>query len=676
MSLRRLEPIERYVAAISVVGLAIGAWIVAYGVEAEVHAATPAIAVLMLLMIAGELYPIRVPLRDDAEEVTTSPAFMFATLLLSGPALAILAQAVASVLSDLRTGKVWWKAIFNVAQYALSIAGASAILVAIAPDLRFGGASTFGPHTFVATLAAGVASFFLNSLFVVVAVSVAQRVSIVREFRNNLGFHTATTMVLIAQGPLIALAASRSIVWVLLFVPGILAVYRTATISVAKEHLATHDSLTGLPNRMLFRDRLARMISEDDDARFAVMLIDLDGFKEVNDTLGHHIGDTLLCQVGQRLIEGLDGCNVVARLGGDEFAVVSVVPDRFAAAELGHHILEVLRQPFALQDFPFHVEASVGGAIYPEHASEVDALLQRADVAMYLAKEHGTGYETYTASNDRYSPRRLALLGELRRAIEEGELVLHYQPIADMRTGVVKRVEALVRWNHPEHGLIPPDEFIPLAEPTGLMGPLTRHVLDLAISQCRIWRDNGLELTVAVNVSARNVHYSELADDVATLLAKWSLPANALELEITESVLMSDPRRAREVLRSLNDLGVDTTLDDFGTGYSSLAYLKRLPVSQLKIDSSFVTNMATDDDDAAIVASIAGLARTLGLAVVAEGVESATIWHQLRELGCQFAQGYYLSRPLPADQITRWLETRGDRHRSAPLEPTPRIDAP
>jgi diguanylate cyclase (GGDEF)-like protein len=662
MRIRRIDPIMRYVAVVSAAGLVAGAWIVAHDVRAELHAATPAVAVLMLLVIVGELYPIRVPLRDDAEDVTTSTAFMFATLLLAGPALAVIAQCAASVLSDVRGHKQWWKATFNIGQYALSIAGAWIAIAAIAPDLRFGSAegfaNRFSTHDFVATLAAGVVSFLLNNFFVIVALAIAQRVPVWREIRNNLGFHTATTMVLIAQGPLIALAASRSIVWVLLFVPGIYAVYRTARISVAKEQLATHDSLTGLPNRLLFRDRLERLISQGDGEMLVVMLVDLDGFKEVNDTLGHHVGDSLLRQVGQRLDEGLGPELTVARLGGDEFGVVGVVDDRRQATALGQEVLSVLKMPFALQDLPFHIEASVGGALYPEHAADVDALLQRADVAMYLAKERGTGYETYSASTDRYSPRRLALLGELRRAIEQGELVLQYQPIAEMKTGDVRKVEALVRWDHPEHGMLPPVEFIPLAEPTGLMGPLTRHVLDLAIEQARVWRDRGLDITIAVNVSARNLHPPELRDDVASLLTKWSVPASALELELTESMVMADPRRATEVLQSLNALGIETILDDFGTGYSSLAYLKRLPVSQLKIDGSFVANMATDEEDAAIVSSTIDLARSLGLSVVAEGVESETVWQMLHDFGCDYVQGYFLSRPLSDDQMTRWLEQR------------------
>ena len=657
------SPIKKYVAAVSIAGIVVGVFMVSTRVAAEVRAATPAVAVLMLLVVVGELYPIRVPLRDDSEDVTTSPAFMFATLLLAGPALAIIAQCTAAALSDVRTRKQWWKAIFNITQYALSITGAWLVLVTIAPDLHVGGASAFATRNFsvadfVAVFSAGAVSFLLNNSFVVVAIAISQRVPIIRELRNNLGFHTATTMVLMAQGPLIALAASRSVVWLALFIPGIFAVYRSAHVSVAKEILATHDSLTGLPNRLLFRERLARLLDENPSSPMVVMLVDLDGFKEVNDTLGHHVGDSLLCQVGQRLDEHLGSDLTVARLGGDEFALVGPVADGTEVADVGARVLAALQQPFALQDLPFHIEASVGGALYPEHATDVDTLLQRADVAMYLAKEHGSGYETYNADNDRYSPRRLALLGELRRAVESGELVLEYQPIAFMKTGKVDRVEALVRWKHPDHGMLPPIEFIPLAEPTGLMGPFTRHVLDLAIAQARVWQDRGLDITVSVNVSARNFHYTELRDDIAMLLDKWSVPPSALELEITESVVMSDPRRATEVLHALKQLGIATVLDDFGTGYSSLAYLKRLPVSQLKLDSSFVSGMATDDEDAAIVSSTIDLARSLGLSVVAEGVESEIVWHRLLEFGCDYAQGFYLSRPVSADEMTRWLEAR------------------
>ena len=650
--------IQRYIVAVTISGIAVGAFVVARNVRAELLGARLAVPVLMFLVIVGELYPIRVPLRDDAEDVTTSTAFMFATLLLSGPALAIIAQVSASLLSDARSHKPWWKASFNLAQYALSIAGAALVATTIDPSLHFGELSALDSRHFFAIFAAGVAGFILNNLFVIIAIAIAQQVSVIGQVRNNLGFHTATTMVLIAQGPLIALAALHSIVWVLLFLPGIIAVYRTAGISVAKERLATHDSLTGLPNRLLFRERLTRMLEEDEHSQFVVMIIDLDSFKEVNDTLGHHIGDSLLSQVGERLAERIRDRGTMARLGGDEFAVLAAVDTREEAAALGQETLAALQEPFALQDLPFHIDASLGAALYPQHGTDVDALLQHADVAMYLAKEHGTGYETYAAAHDKYSPRRLSLLSDLRRAIESDELVLFYQPIAELATGSVTRVEALIRWIHPEHGLVMPNDFIPLAEPTGLMVPLTHRVLDLALSQCRAWSDRGFDVRIAVNVSARNLHHSDLPGEVAQLLAKWNLPRASLELEITEGTVMSDPKHAIEILRALNALGVETPLDDFGTGYSSLAHLKRLPVSQLKIDASFVENLVTDHDDAAIVSSTLDLARNLGLSVVAEGVENITTWQRLVDLGCDFAQGYFLSRPLPAEQMTRWLEDR------------------
>ncbi len=655
---RRILPIHVFVGVIAAVGFALGTFVVMSGVHAEFDAATPAVWLLAGLVILGELYPIRVPLRDDAEEVTTSPAFMFALLLLSGPALAIIAQTVAALLSDIHSRKAWWKASFNIGQYALAIAGSAVVATTIDPSIRFGSPSLLSNSHFLAIFAAGVTSFVLNNLFVIAAIAISQRISIVGQIRNNLGFHTATTMVLIAQGPLIALAALHSLLWVLLFLPGILAVYRTAAISVAKERLATHDSLTGLPNRLLFRERLARLLDESEEPHVVVMLIDLDRFKEVNDTLGHHVGDSLLAQVGERLRTTLRDHGTVARLGGDEFAVIATAATTEEASALGHSIVAALHEPLSLQDLPFQIDVSIGAALCPQHGDDVDALLQHADVAMYVAKDRGTGFEIYSAVDDKYSPRRLSLLGDLRRAIDEGELVLHYQPIADLRTGEVTRMEALIRWEHPEYGLIQPNEFIPLAEPTGLMVPLTRRILDDAMRQCSEWNARGFDMRIAVNVAARSLHHTDLPAEISTLLEKWDVPRDSLELEITEGTVMADPQRAIEILGALNALGVQISLDDFGTGYSSLAHLKRLPVSQLKIDASFVQDMVTNHDDTAIVSSTIDLARHLGLTVVAEGVESIAVWQRLIELGCDFAQGYLLSRPLPAEQMNRWLEAR------------------
>jgi EAL domain-containing protein (putative c-di-GMP-specific phosphodiesterase class I) len=319
-------------------------------------------------------------------------------------------------------------------------------------------------------------------------------------------------------------------------------------------------------------------------------------------------------------------------------------------------IASALSKPFMLKGLTLDVEASVGISLYPEHGSDVDTLLQRADVAMYMAKEAHAGYEVYQADRDQYTPKRLALLGELRRALENKELVLFYQPKADIRTGQVTGVEALVRWQHPEHGLTFPDEFIPLAEHTGLIRPLTLYVLNEALKQCYEWKQQGIELSVAVNLSVRNLLDMELANDIERLLETWSVDPSMLKLEITENTIMVDPPRALEVLTRLRDIGAGLSIDDFGTGYSSLSYLKRLPVDEIKIDRSFVMNMPSSENDQQIVRSTVDLGRNLGLKVVAEGVETKDIWRDLATLGCDVAQGYYLTRPIPPEELVAWLE--------------------
>jgi diguanylate cyclase (GGDEF)-like protein len=424
------------------------------------------------------------------------------------------------------------------------------------------------------------------------------------------------------------------------------------------EHQALHDALTDLPNRTLFHDRVGQALvtARREHLPTAVMIMDLDRFKEVNDTLGHASGDELLKLAGDRLRATLRESDTVARLGGDEFGVLlPKVVDSVAAVSVARKLREALEEPFSIHGLALRIEASVGIALYPEHGEDVHSLLQRADVAMYVAKEQPDGCEVYTKERDEYSPDRLTLLTELRLAIDCGEVVLHYQPKADLRTGEVNAVEALVRWNHPVRGLVGPDEFIPLAQKTGVIVPLTFFVLNEALRQCRTWKLEGLDLCVGVNLSARNLLDVHLPDTVAELLTKWEVAPSQLELEITESTILADPIRAMHVLSRLGDMGVRLAIDDFGTGYSSLAYLKRLPVDDLKIDKSFVQGMEEDENDAVIVRSTIDLGRNLGLRVVAEGVESAETWQRLVALGCDVAQGYYLSRPVPAAQLTSWL---------------------
>ena len=430
---------------------------------------------------------------------------------------------------------------------------------------------------------------------------------------------------------------------------------------------AFSDQLTGLPNRALLQDRTEQVLrtAARHGGSAALLLIDLDRFKEVNDTLGHHHGDMLLQQVAERLTGVLRDSDTVARLGGDEFAVllpqVQSVADAIAAAE---KITAALDAPFTLDGLSLEVDGSVGVAVYPDHADDPAQLLQRADVAMYAAKTGHVSYAVYDPALDRHDPQRLGLLGQLRRAIAGGELVVYYQPKADAGSGAVLGVEALVRWEHPEYGLVAPDEFIPLAETTGLIRTLTSFVLATALRDCRAWRDAGHDISVAVNVSARCLLDLELPLEIQRLTTELDVPTDRLVVEITESVIMSDPNRALEVLNRLHALGVRLSIDDFGTGYSSLAYLKNLPVQELKVDRSFVTHMRDRQSELAIVRSTVDLGHNLGMHVVAEGVEDAATWQELNALGCDEIQGYFLGRPMPADTVVDWLSERHAADRS------------
>jgi diguanylate cyclase (GGDEF)-like protein/PAS domain S-box-containing protein len=423
--------------------------------------------------------------------------------------------------------------------------------------------------------------------------------------------------------------------------------------------MAFYDSLTELPNRNMLYDRLLNFIRVDanEGKPMALLLLDLDHFKEINDTMGHHRGDLLLKEVGARLKSVLFGSDIVARLGGDEFAIL--LPKLANPEDIKVVIQKVqdsLQPSFMIEDIPIAVEASIGVALYPDHGENPDSLLQRADIAMYTAKGTGSGYVIYENKHDEHSPRRLALMGELRRAIDQNQLLLHYQPKISFKTHHAMGVEALIRWQHPEYGFVPPDQFILPAEQTGLIHPLTRWVLKAALLQCQVWYQEGLKIPVSVNLSARNLHNAQLADYLADLLRDSGARPEQLELEITESAIMADPQRALDAISRLRAMGLRFALDDFGIGYSSLAYLKKLPVDTIKIDKSFVIDMEKDQDDILIVLSTINLAHNLGLKVIAEGVETEKIWDRLFAFGCDAAQGYYMSRPLPAADVTRWLK--------------------
>ena len=444
------------------------------------------------------------------------------------------------------------------------------------------------------------------------------------------------------------------------------------TQSEMNRHQALHDALTGLPNRALFRDRVEQTLAlaRRGAHSFAFLLLDLDRFKEVNDTLGHYCGDELLCGLADRLRRTLRDVDTVARLGGDEFGIVLPSGTREDALVVAAKVRALIAQPVVVAGLELEVDVSIGIALFPEDGTDVDTLLRRADVAMYHSKKiHEPA--VYDPEYDHNSPDRLQLVAGLRRALTHGEIEVYFQPQATAADGTIVAFEALARWNHPDLGLLGPASFIPLAELTGLIRPVTRFVMEHALAQCRAWHDAGFPIGVAINISSRDLLDANLPDEVADALTRAGLQPETLELEITEDTILTDPARAKIVLARLSELGVRLAIDDFGSGHSSLGYLKRLPVTTLKIDRSFVAGMEDDENDAVIVRSTIELGHSLGLKVIAEGVESEDVCRRLAHLSCDELQGYHLSRPVPAGKATLLLKAnharrdRGDRPAAA-----------
>jgi diguanylate cyclase (GGDEF)-like protein len=475
---------------------------------------------------------------------------------------------------------------------------------------------------------------------------------------------------LLGIAPLICVVAASTPILLPLFAIPLVALDSTLWIARARAEEQLRDPLTGLPNRQWLLERTWTALDDAEriGARSALMLIDMDRFRSVNDTLGHLAGDRLLLQIADRLRLALPRGAEAARLGGDEFAVLLPIADSTTSAtRAARALVAALGSPLDLDGLSLVLEASAGLAVFPDHAMDAEGLLQRADVAMYQAKRDRTGVEVYESKRDSNTPDRLGLLGDLRRALDAGDVELHYQPKVKF-DGQVAGLEALVRWVHPERGKVPPDEFIAIAESSGLMPHLTEYVLETALGQVAKWQAQGLKVPVAVNVSPRDVHTPGFAGAVAARLARHGVPPGALQLEITEHVLLEDPQRAADTLAGLTGHGVKMSLDDFGTGYSSLVHLRRLPVSELKIDRSFVARLAIDTEDAEIVRCTVDLAHSLGLLVVAEGVEDDETWERLRDLGCDAVQGWLVAAAMPADETTSWLRARGSRGWRRPVD--------
>ncbi|QOV35384.1 bifunctional diguanylate cyclase/phosphodiesterase [Streptomyces ferrugineus] len=591
-------------------------------------------------------------------------ALTLAVLMLYGWVPAGMVSLTVVVLVGVARRGRWRQGVLHGAVDILGIAAGALVLAAFGrvPTVE----SPWNPDSWTLYTAPGVvlvAAAYLAVTRVLLWYLHAPRGGLPTVERTALVRHGLVAVALLGIAPLVCVVAIAKPLLLPLFAIPLIALDSTLWIARARAEEQLRDPLTGLPNRQWLLERIWTALDDAEriGARSALMLIDLDRFRSVNDTLGHLAGDRLLLQIADRLRLALPRGAEAARLGGDEFAVLLPVADSTTSAtRVARGLVTALSSPLDLDGLTLVLEASAGVAVFPDHALDAEGLLRRADVAMYQAKRDRTGVEVYESKRDSNTPDRLGLLGDLRRALDAHEVELHYQPKVRF-DGQVSGLEALVRWVHPERGRVPPDEFIAIAESSGLMPHLTEYVLETALGQVAQWRSQGLFVPVAVNVSPRDVHTPGFAGSVAARLARHGVPAGALQLEITEHVLLEDPQRAADTLAGLTGHGVKMSLDDFGTGYSSLVHLRRLPVSELKIDRSFVARLAVDTEDAEIVRCTVDLAHSLGLLVVAEGVEDDETWERLRDLGCDAVQGWLVAAAMPAEETTAWLRARGSR---------------
>jgi len=617
----------------------------------------PAFSMAAALVVLLELLPLVQGRGHDPQGVVMSTPFTFAMMIMWGVWPAVIMVAVASMASDLRARKQWWKVAFNPAQYALSV-GAGFLVMRVcghAPTLA-DPLRSFSFRDLGWVVGMWVAYYVVNLLLV--ASVLAFRGSFRSAVVDDLVHSTVMTFCVFALSPLIVVVAEAS--WgllPLLLVP-LLLLYWTAQMSLKREYEAGHDALTGLPNRTSLQFELdaAYQRYRRDGRPFGLILIDMDDFKRVNDTLGHVVGDDLLRLFAQRLRQFVRPSDCVARLGGDEFAVVVFDANREEMRSTAERICDAISEPLDLSGVCLEVELSLGVALCPDHGTDGNALLQRADVAMYVAKANRTTIEVYSPDRDDNSTDRLSMLGELRQALDEDRIELHYQPKLSAADFSLLGMEALIRWRHPSRGYIPPDEFIPLAERSGVMPLLTERVVRLALDQMARWRAAGLQVPIAVNVAPTDLVGDRLPRAVADGLREYGLPARMLRMEITERVVAGD--ETSTTLQELRAMGVTISLDDFGTGYSSLLRLNALPVDEIKIDRGFVSRLTHGERAIAIVRALIDLAHALPVPAIAEGVETEEELQLLKSLNCDGVQGWHIARPMPRDLATNWLLER------------------
>jgi diguanylate cyclase (GGDEF)-like protein len=663
------DPVYRYAYSVILAGTAAVAVAALHGAFGSLAHPTLGLFAILAMAFGADLVALRLPGQVDDMRFSASNLAAYTALLMFGTGAAVVVFAGTGAVNDALVRRLApIKTAFNAAQYAISMLVTGWVL-----HLDGGFPAADGSRTVVlahvpALIASGAALLVTNNALSMRVSAMAMGVRFRDHLRNGLPA-VLVDGALVAFTPIVVIVADAGVGLLPLLGLPFAALFWSGRQADRRRHDAQHDALTGLPNRTMFRARLHQELERTRHAggRVDVLLLDLDGFKEINDTLGHGHGDEVLRLVAARLKGLVRPTDVVARLGGDEFgAVILGLEGETQLHGLAERLRSALDEPVVLGDLHVRAGASIGMACWPEHGGDAETLLRHADVAMYAAKGDRSGCELYDRDRDPYSPERLELLGELRNGIRRGEIVLHYQPKLCLRSGRVKGVEALARWQHPQRGLLGPGAFIELAEQSDLMGALTNRVLRDALAQAAAWETIGLDLSVAVNLSPDTLLDEALPAAVERALADRSLSPDRLQLEITESSLMRDAQRAAKVLEGLRAAGVRVSIDDFGTGYSSLAWLKRLPVHEIKIDRSFVSELAPGSSDAAIVESTVRLGQTLGMTVVAEGVETQAALDLLRGFGCDVAQGYLVSRPQPADEVTAWLLAEREAAGAAP----------